>query len=210
MVWRDEATLAAMALVHAAGAEAMRVLERRLDGIAVADAMTSADAVARKIVRPAMRAVVAAAAHDWFTSQARALRQVDARLEALALRFAAMSERPVFPPDVGSNSAGWSAPEWLRGPVNTISAAIERAAGETVKRALPAVVRDGAGQISARIGREIGERSGAHDRVRASGQSELSRIWLGPAPENASPRPYLTQLLDIVDRIAREAKETIA
>lgn len=210
MTWRDDATLAAMALIHAASACAMRALDDRINTIAVSDAMTGTDATARAIIRPEMRAEVGAAADDWFNARARALRQIDARLEPVALRFATMGERPTLPQNESAIATGWSTPAWLRGSAVAIGSAIERAANEVASRAVPDVVRERAEQVSARIAHEIGERSGAHDRLRVAARGELSRTWLGPVPADATPRPYLTDLLDIVDRTARQAMETIA
>ena len=67
-----------------------------------------------------MREIVGATADRWFTTQARALRHVDARMEPLALRFAAMNERPMLPQDDAPPPAGWRAPAWLRGPFEAI------------------------------------------------------------------------------------------
>lgn len=209
MAWRDEATLTAMALVHDAAAAAMRALEARFDAVTNAEAMTNAEATARAIVRPAMREIVGATADRWFTTQARALRHVDARMEPLALRFAAMNERPMLPQDDAPPPAGWRAPAWLRGPFEAIGETLDRGS-DVAARAVPDMVRQGAEQVTARIGREIGERSGAHDRVRAASRAELTRIWLGPAAADSEPLPYLTQLLDMIDLTARDAGEMLA
>lgn len=187
----------------------MRALDDRVDTIAVSDAVTGADAAARAIIRPVMRVGVGAAADDWFKAHARALRQVDARLEQVALCFAAMSERPTLPQDELTIAAGWRAPAWLGGSVDTIGSTMERAATEVANRALPEIVRKRAVQMSARIAREIGERSGAHARLRVAARDELSSIWLGPGLADAR-RPYLTHLFDIVDRTTSQAMETIA
>ncbi len=208
MAWRDEATLSAMALVHKAAAAAMQALEVRLDAITNAEAMMNADATARAIARPAMCDLVGATADQWFTTQARALRQVDARVEPLALRFAAMSERPMLPQDDAPPPAGWRAPAWLRGSFEAIGETLDRGS-EVAARAVPDLVRQGAEQVSARIGREIGERSGAHERVRAAARAELTRVWFGPAAAESETRPYLTQLLDMIDRTARDAREML-
>lgn len=209
IAWRDDATLSAMTLVHEAAAAAMGVLEGRLNTIANAEAMTNADAAARTIVRPAMREVVGAAADRWFTMQARALREVDARVELLALRFAAMSERPMLPQEGAPPPADWRVPEWLRSSFEAIGETLDRGS-DVAARAVPDLVRHGAEQATARIGREIGERSGAHDRVRAAGRGELTRVWLGPLLAEDGARPYLTQLLDTIDETARAARETLA
>lgn len=209
MEWRDGATLAAMALIHAASASTMRMLEKRLDEVAVMDAISRAHAVARDIVRPAMRAEVGPPADDWFKEQARALRQIDARLETLALRFASMSDRPTLPQDEVAAINGRSATAWLRGTADTIGAAIERSAAGVANRTLPDVVRESAEQVSVRIVREFGERSGAHDRLRVAAHAELLRVWLGPAAPDATTQPYLTQMLDVVDCTTKKALETI-
>lgn len=208
MAWRDEATLAAMALVHGAAAGAMRTLETGLDAITNAQALKNAEAVARAIVRPTMRDALGAAADRWFRGQAQLLRQVDVRAEAIALRFAALGERPLLPPDDAPPPAGWRAPAWLRGSFDAISETLDRG-GDVASRALPDVLRQGTEQVTTRIGREIGERSGAYERVRAAGRAELTRVWLGPAPTESETRPYLSQLFDMVDRTARDARETL-
>lgn len=206
MAWRDEASLAAMMLLQQAAVTARAELEQRLEAIAVVDAMTSADALARAIVRPAMRREAGEASAAWFTSQARALRRIDARLETVALRLTESAEQPDLPPDETPAAAGWTAPAWLRRPASALGSAVEHAAS----RALPEVVRQGAGQISRRVGHEVGEHSGAHERLRAAGRHELAARWLGPVPEDDAPRPYLTQLLATVDRVADAAWESIA
>lgn len=210
MAWRDEASLAAMALIHTASARAMEVLDDRIDTIAVSDAMTGSDAAIRDVVRPTMRLEVGTSANDWFKTYALALRRMDPRLETLALSFVAVSGRPALPQNDLTGVDRWSAPAWLRGPVDKIGSTIERAATEISNRAVPNAVRERAEQVSARIAREIGERSGAHDRLRNAARNELSRIWLGPASVEDARRPYLTHLLDIVDRTARQAMEIIA
>jgi hypothetical protein len=210
MVWRDEASLAAMALIHAASAGAMQALDDRIDTIAVSDAMTGFDAAIGNIVRPAMCAKVGTSADDWFKAYAWALRRIDPRLETLALNFVAISGRPALPQIEQITAERWSAPAWLGGPVDTIGSTIGRAATEIANRVVPNAVRERAEQVSARIVREIGERSGAHDRLRNAARNELSRVWLGPAPMESAGRPYLTHLLDITDRAARQAMEIIA
>lgn len=210
MAWRDDAALAAMGLVHAAGTEAMIALEQRLERIGVADAMISSDRVARDFVRSAIRDGLRRDGDAWFERHARALRRVDARLEPLALRFSAMGTRPPLPQDEAPVPATWRAPSWLRDPVISLGAAMEWAAAEAANRSLPRAMRDGAGQVSARIGYEIGERSGAYERVRVAGRAELSGRWIGPEHADSAPRPYLTQLLDTVDQVASKAMETIA
>jgi len=210
MVWRDEASLAAMALIHAASACAMQALDGGIDTIALSDAMTGSDAAIRDIVRPAMRAEVGTSADDWFKAYAWALRRIDSRLETLALSFVAVSSWPALPQNELTTVERWSEPAWLRGPIDTIGSTIERAATEISNRAVPNAVRERAEHVSARIAREIGERSGAHDRLRNAARNELSRVWLGPAPAENARRPYLTHLLDIVDRTARQAMEIIA
>lgn len=210
MGWRDEASLSAMALVHQAAATAMRTLEERLDTIALADAVVSAEIAARTLLRPAMRLAIGSAADHWFTAQAQALRRVDARLEPLALRFSARCERPPLPGHEGEAGTGRSSPKWLRGSAETFGSVIERAAGVIAERALPDAIRTSAERLSARIGHEVGERSGAHERLRAGARAELIRVWLGPAARDATPRPYLTQLLDTVDAAARAAGESTA
>lgn len=210
MVWRDEASLAAMALMHAASAGALQTLDDRVETIAVSDAMTGSDAAIRGIIRPAMRAEVGISADDWFKAHAWALRRIDSRLETLALSFVAISGRPALPQNDLTTADRWRAPAWLREPVDTIGSTIERAANEIANRAVPNAVREHAEQLSARISREIGERSGAHDRLRNAARNELKRVWLGPARAESAPRPYLTHLLDIVDRTASQAQEIIA
>ncbi len=209
MAWRDEAILASIALVHDAATDAMTVLEARLASTTSAEAMTKAAAVARGIIRPTMRTVVGATADQWFTVQARALRQVDARFEATALRFAAMGERPRLPQDDPKPSEDWRAPAWLRGSFNVFGEALHRGSDVAV-HAVPYIVRRNAERVTARVAREIGERSGAYDRVRAAARTELVRVWLGPWSVDGDVRPYLAQLLDIVDSTARDAKETLA
>jgi hypothetical protein len=210
MAWRDEATLTAITLVHAAGADAMRVLEERLDTVAVTDAMIAADACARDIVRPTMRNAIGPGADLWYNAHARALRRVDARLEALALGFAAIGERPSLPADGAAVGVGWSVPAWLRGSVDSLGSAIERAAGEVAARALPDLIRGGVEHVSTSVAREIGTWSGARDRLRAAGRAELASVWQGPASEGSAVRPYLTELFDTIDHAAKRALETIA
>ena len=209
MGWRDEATLAALALAQEAGAAAMRELEARLDAIALVDAMTAAGSIARDIVRPAMRAELRGRVDAWFDHHARALRRVDPRLEALALGFSAVRDRPLLPRDDKAASGRWGTAAWLWRPVDPIGAAITRAGTRLADRLLGKTARDGAGQVSALIGRELGERSGAYDRLRVGGRLELVQLWIGPHPANDAPRPYLTQLLDKVDRTADDAREMI-
>lgn len=209
MAWRDEATFAAMELMHRASADAMRALEQGRDSVAVTDALTSADEAARAIVRPAMRLKVGVAADAWFSAQARTLRRIDVRLEALALGFAAISERPSMPQDEAV-AEDWTVPAWLRGPVETIGSTVARAASEVASRAVPDMVRNGAEHASARIGRGISQLSGANERLRMAAQREFSCIWLGPSPDASGQQPYLLLLLDIVDRTAAKALETVA
>lgn len=210
MAWRDEATLAAMALVHASSACAMQALDVCINALSASDAMTGADAAARGIIRPLMRAEVGARADDWFNAQARALRKIDARLEAIALGFAAMAERPGLPPDEVTAGKGWVAPAWLRESLGSISSTIEQAATAAANHALPVIVRDRADQVSAEITRQIGMRSGAHERLRIAARGELVRTWLGPSTADATQRPYLTHLLDYVDRTSGRAMEIIS
>lgn len=210
MAWRDEASLAAMALIHTASAGAMEALNDRIYTIAVSDAMTGPDAAARDIVRPAMCAEVGASADNWFKAHGRALRRIDSRLETLALSFVAVSGRPTLPKIELATVKHWRAPAWLRGRVDRLASTIERAATKVADCAVPNAVREGAEQVSSRISRAIGERSGAHDRLRVAARSELSRVWLGPPFAGDTRQPYLTHLLDIVDLTARQAMEIIA
>lgn len=210
MTWRDEATLSALELVHEAAVAALRTFDAQLDAVTLATAVTSADTVARDLVRPAMRETLRRTLDPWFDRHARALRRIGSPWEPLALRFAAMAERPPLPRDAPAPVAApsrWSAPAWLRGSVDTIGSALDRTTAEIAARALPDAVRDSAGQVTARIGREVGERSGAHDRLRAAARVELTATWTGPAHDEDAPRPYLSQLLDRVDHTARQALE---
>lgn len=200
MAWRDEAMLSAMTLMQAAATGAMRALDARLDDVALMNALVGADDAARAIVGPAMRDAVGAAVEAWFGAQALALEQVDARLGPLAGQFAAVHERPVLPEDdVPADRTGASARR--RG-----AAAI----GGAMRRVVPAMAVEAVRKASARIGHELGERSGAHDRLRAAAKGELVRRWIGPVPDDAPPRQYLIGLLDLVDCTAARAREIVA
>lgn len=210
LAWRDDATLTAMDLLHAASIVAMQALEDQIDTIAVASAMSDADTTAREIVRPTMRLETSVAIDAWFSTYAEALHRIDPRLEALALWFGAVDERPTLPQDVAIAPAGWKAPTWLRSSASAIGSVIDRAATEVASRALSDEVRKGAEQISTRIGRAVGEHSGAHDRLRAAARIELSRVWLGSGAEGTEPQPYLALLFGSVDQTAKKAVEAVA
>lgn len=188
----------------------MRELERRLGSITISDALLDAESEARAVVRPMMRTVVGAAADQWFLEQARNLRQLDGRLELLALRFSVISDRPLFANDDKSPLPSRRILTWLRGPADALSSAMKRVAGKVSDRPVPEAVRNGAGQLSAQIGHAIGVKIGAHEQLRAGGRAELTRIWLGPPIEGVALQPYLVQLLDAVDRTAAQAKEMLA
>ena len=210
MAWRDEASLSTMVLVHAAGCGAIQALEDCIDEIAISDAIAGADAAARIIVRPVMRARVAAAIDDWFLHQMQALQRVDPQLEALARRFGDTGERPPLPQDDIAVTKESKTPSWISGSVDAIGLRIDRITAKVTSRELFQSVRKRAEDMSALVAHEVGERSGAHDKLREAAQAELSRFWLGPASKDATPQPYLTSLLDLVDRITRQAMERIA
>lgn len=201
---------AAMILLQDASSLAMHALEERMHTISVVDAATSSQVFARHIVRPAMRAQVGHVSDDWFNAQARALRQLDPRLEALALRFAAMGERPPLPQGKATGGADRSVPAWLRGPADRIGSAVERMSAQVAGHAIPRAIRQGTEQVLAHVGRQVGEHAGVYERLRVAARGELSGVWLGPARPDATQRPYLAQLLDSVDRTATQALEIIA
>lgn len=208
MNWRDDAALEAMALVHAASARAMEALEARIDDVAWTDIVTDAERAASAVIRPAMRQRLAAPIDRWFAAQAEVLGRIDPGLAAITVQFAALDNRPALPVEAPvATPSSWRAPGWLRGPLDTIGSAAERAASEVASRALPDAVRTGAGRLSTLVGQEIGARSGAHERLRSGGRAELSRTWLGGG--EAGTRPYLTQLLDRVDHTAMQARSLI-
>ena len=209
MTWRDNASLEVMAIVHEASVSAMRALEVEIDSVGWADVATDAEGAARAVVRPAMRDALKPSIEHWFVGQRRALAGIDARLSVVAQAFSAVDARPVPPIDPVAAASAWGAPDWLRGSLDTLSSAVERVAGEVASRALPDAVRSGAERLSVRMGQEIGALSGAHVRLRAGGRIELSRAWLGSGSAASDERTYLTQLLDLVDRTAVQAKEQI-
>lgn len=211
MDWRDSALLEMMALIHAASGEAMAALEAQIDGIAWSEAYYDPEGAACKFVRPAMRQSLTAPVDRWFTERADALAQIDPGLAPIAADFANLDTRPALPVEAEAAEApvsSWT-PAWLLGPLDTIRSAAERA-GEVAAYALPDSVRANAGHLSTLLGQEIGARSGAHEWLRDGGRAELSRTWSGPSTvEEASARPYLTQLIDRVDRTVTRAKEFI-
>lgn len=168
------------------------------------------EAFARDMIGSIMRAQVVPMADDWFNDHARALRQIDPRLEKLALRFALIRDRPALPQDEVIAPTGWIAPAWLRRASGTVGLVTSRRSLEDATSVFPEALRQGAEQAMTRLGRELGERAGFYERFRVAARAELSRVWLGPTLPAPSPRPYLAQLLDTVDRTSDEAMEIIA
>lgn len=210
MAWRDEASLAAMSLMHIASANAMRRLEEHIGKFGVSDAISGADAAARKAVHSAMRGEAGATIDDWFNLHARILRRLDPRLEEQALRFAAMGQRPALPKPDAPEVESRSVPTWLQGPVKTIGSKIGRATTGVANRAVPIQLRKRAEQVSTKISREIYETSGLHTRLREAARKELMEVWLQPPSAPASSESFLTHLLNAVDRTTGRALEIIA
>lgn len=208
--WRDAAALTAIAALHAASRCAMQSLEEQMQSIVGLSSVVRTEAFARDMIGSIMRAQVVPMADDWFNDHARALRQIDPRLEKLALRFALIRDRPALPQDEVIAPTGWIAPAWLRRASGTVGSVTSRRSLEDATSVFPEALRQGAEQAMTRLGRELGERAGLYERLRMAARAELSRVWLGPALTAPSPRPYLAQLLDTVDRTSDEAMEIIA
>jgi hypothetical protein len=155
-----------------------------------------------------MRDAAADAVEQWYLKHARGLRAIDGRLEALALKLTAKEGRPVFPSEKASTSPNRPGLAWLRASASVGSRA---AAGmrEAARHTVPDSWRGGARRVAARLASELGERAGIHDRIRAAGRRELETVWVGIMASPDGTRPLLSQLLDIIDETAIEAREMI-
>ena len=200
--WRDDQSLAFMRQMHDAAAAGMAALERRLDAIALSDALLAAETQARRIMRPAIRDYLLVRLDDVFVDGARALRRINPALETIALDYGSVNMRPVLPREESPRAGG----TWLPTLVSSQIEVFEKALDSVV----PDMVRDRARDWARRATRQVGDSSGANARLRAAGTAELTCVWLGPGADEAEAAPLLTRLLAMTDTTAANAGRVIA
>lgn len=179
MAWRDEAALTAMALVHDAAAGAMQVWNEWPSDNTVPN--TIGAHMSGWIVRAAMRRSINGPIHKWAANQEMSLESIDQRLRKVANVFRHIDGIVSIPVNEEPDHKDLPGLKW---------SAATLLIGFTPLRWVPAARN----QIS--------------EASRRACLVELNRSWLNPF-SGSEPSSYLAQLLNLVDRTAREAKEVM-
>lgn len=203
MAWRDDQSLALVHLLQEGATTGLTALEDQLGSVSLIDAFSGSEARARALVRPAMRDFLRPRLHELLTRGAARLRQIDERLEQLALSYAHVGDRPLMPgeePVVSRASLARRAmPEIFASRISELS--------EKLDSAIPDTISGGLRNWSDRASHQLGEGMGARARLRTAGANEIRTAWTGPS--TLTEQPFLSRLTDRVDAIAATARNLL-